>query len=82
MYTIAGLLSQSTRQLKNEIDEYGLCSVGERIFDVQRAIIAREGHRWRQGVQRISGYTGYNLAELRSSIHTTLNCRFQVKAKR
>jgi len=31
----------------HEIDESGLCRVGERVFNLQRAILAREGHRGR-----------------------------------
>jgi len=30
------------------IDESGLCRIGERVFNLQRAILAREGHRGRQ----------------------------------
>ena len=29
----------------NEMDEEGLCHIGERVFNLQRAILAREGHR-------------------------------------
>jgi len=39
----------------NEIDEDGLYRIGERIFNVQRAILAREGHRGRE-CDRISDY--------------------------
>ncbi len=39
----------------NEIDEDGLYRIGERIFNVQRAILAREGHRGRE-CDRISEY--------------------------
>jgi len=39
----------------NEIDEDGLYRIGERIFNVQRAILAREGHRGRES-DRISEY--------------------------
>jgi aldehyde:ferredoxin oxidoreductase len=39
----------------NEIDEDGLYKVGERIFNLQRAILAREGHRGRE-CDRISEY--------------------------
>ncbi len=39
----------------NEIDEDGLYRIGERIFNVQRAILAREGHRGREN-DRISEY--------------------------
>jgi aldehyde:ferredoxin oxidoreductase len=31
-----------------EVDESGLCRTGERVFNLQRAILAREGHRGRQ----------------------------------
>ncbi|MBN2098704.1 MAG: hypothetical protein JW753_03810 [Dehalococcoidia bacterium] len=31
-----------------EMDEGGLCRIGERVFNLQRAILAREGHRGRQ----------------------------------
>jgi aldehyde:ferredoxin oxidoreductase len=33
--------------LENEIDEEGLYSIGERVFNLQRAILVREGHRGR-----------------------------------
>jgi len=46
------ILSAVTR---NEIDEDGLYKVGERIFNLQRAILAREGHRGRE-CDRISEY--------------------------
>jgi aldehyde:ferredoxin oxidoreductase len=39
----------------NEMDEAGLYKVGERIFNLQRAILAREGHRGRE-YDRISEY--------------------------
>ena len=39
----------------NEIDEDGLYRIGERIFNLQRAILAREGHRGRE-YDRISEY--------------------------
>jgi aldehyde:ferredoxin oxidoreductase len=39
----------------NEIDEAGLYQIGERIFNLQRAILAREGHRGRE-CDRISEY--------------------------
>jgi len=39
----------------NEIDESGLYRIGERIFNLQRAILAREGHRGRDS-DRISDY--------------------------
>jgi len=39
----------------NEIDEDGLYRIGERIFNVQRAILAREGHQGRES-DRISEY--------------------------
>ncbi len=39
----------------NKIDEDGLYRIGERIFNVQRAILAREGHRGRDS-DRISEY--------------------------
>ncbi len=39
----------------NEIDEAGLYRIGERIFNLQRAILAREGHRGRE-YDRISEY--------------------------
>jgi aldehyde:ferredoxin oxidoreductase len=39
----------------NEIDEAGLYRIGERIFNLQRAILAREGHRGRE-CDRISEY--------------------------
>lgn len=39
----------------NEIDENGLYRIGERIFNLQRAILAREGHRGRE-YDRISEY--------------------------
>jgi aldehyde:ferredoxin oxidoreductase len=39
----------------NEIDEDGLYKIGERIFNLQRAILAREGHRGRE-YDRISEY--------------------------
>jgi aldehyde:ferredoxin oxidoreductase len=39
----------------NEIDETGLYQIGERIFNLQRAILAREGHRGRE-CDRISEY--------------------------
>ena len=39
----------------NEIDEDGLYRIGERIFNVQRAVLAREGHRGRE-CDRISEY--------------------------
>ncbi len=32
----------------NEIDEAGLYRIGERVFNLQRAILAREGHRGRE----------------------------------
>ena len=32
----------------HEIDESGLSRIGERVFNLQRAILAREGHRGRQ----------------------------------
>jgi aldehyde:ferredoxin oxidoreductase len=35
----------------NEIDEEGLCMVGEKVFNLQRAIFAREGHRGREDDQ-------------------------------
>jgi len=31
----------------NEVDEYGLYRIGERVFNLQRAILTREGHRGR-----------------------------------
>jgi aldehyde:ferredoxin oxidoreductase len=31
-----------------EVDEKGLCRIGERVFNLQRAVLAREGHRGRQ----------------------------------
>ena len=33
--------------LENEIDEEGLYKIGERVFNLQRAILVREGHRGR-----------------------------------
>jgi aldehyde:ferredoxin oxidoreductase len=39
----------------NEIDEAGLYRVGERIFNLQRAILTREGHRGREN-DKISEY--------------------------
>lgn len=39
----------------NEIDEVSLYRTGERIFNVQRAILAREGHRGRE-IDTISDY--------------------------
>jgi len=39
----------------NEIDEAGLYRIGERIFSLQRAILAREGHRGRE-CDKISEY--------------------------
>lgn len=39
----------------NEVDEEGLYKIGERIFNVQRAILAREGHKARES-DRISEY--------------------------
>jgi len=38
-----------------EVDEEGLYRVGERVFNLQRAILAGEGHRGRES-DRISGY--------------------------
>ncbi|MBW2370524.1 MAG: hypothetical protein JRH15_21845, partial [Deltaproteobacteria bacterium] len=35
----------------NDVDEEGLYRVGERIFNLQRAILVREGHRGREGDQ-------------------------------
>lgn len=35
----------------NEIDEDGLCRIGERVFNLQRAILIREGHRGREDDQ-------------------------------
>ncbi len=31
----------------NEVDEEGLCRIGERVFNLQRAILVREGHKGR-----------------------------------
>ncbi len=39
----------------NEIDEEGLYKIGERIFNLQRAILAREGHKGRDS-DKISDY--------------------------
>ena len=32
----------------NEVDEYGLYGIGERIFNLQRSVLAREGHSGRE----------------------------------
>lgn len=32
----------------SEVDEEGLCRIGEKVFNLQRAILAREGHKGRQ----------------------------------
>ncbi|MCX5999516.1 MAG: hypothetical protein NTU41_08000 [Chloroflexi bacterium] len=34
--------------LGRDIDERGLCGIGERVFNMQRAILVKEGHRGRQ----------------------------------
>jgi aldehyde:ferredoxin oxidoreductase len=39
----------------NDVDEVGLYRIGERIFNLQRAILAREGHRGREN-DKISDY--------------------------
>jgi aldehyde:ferredoxin oxidoreductase len=39
----------------DDVDEAGLYRIGERIFNLQRAILAREGHRGRES-DRISNY--------------------------
>ena len=39
----------------DEVDEVGLYRIGERVFNLQRAVLAREGHRGREN-DRISDY--------------------------
>ncbi len=35
----------------NEVDEEGFCRIGERVFNLHRAILTREGHRGKEGDQ-------------------------------